>query len=220
MAKKVTGEDGKVYKVKKPFYKKVWFWIVIVLLFGAVGSSINKKDGNNNTSNTSAAKNSNSNSSKDTSNSNTKVSSSEPEKTYTIGEIVKVGDMEYTVNSKETTNQVGPSIAPTSSKDTFLVVDLTVTNKSKKAVTVDSSFFKLIDGDKEFDADAAASLSANQGEDGTVTNSFFLESLNPDVTMSGKIVFDVSNAQATSTSNQLRVQTGAWGTEKDLINLN
>lgn len=32
--KKVTGEDGKTYvvKEKKPFYKRVWFWVLIILV--------------------------------------------------------------------------------------------------------------------------------------------------------------------------------------------
>lgn len=46
MAKRVRGEDGKMYKVKKPFYKRVWFWILVVILVAAVGGSIggNSKD--------------------------------------------------------------------------------------------------------------------------------------------------------------------------------
>lgn len=40
MAKKVRGEDGKIYKVKKPIYKRVWFWIVVVILIAAVGGSL------------------------------------------------------------------------------------------------------------------------------------------------------------------------------------
>lgn len=48
MAKRVRGEDGKLYKVKKPFYKKVWFWILVVILVAAVGGSLggNSKDKN------------------------------------------------------------------------------------------------------------------------------------------------------------------------------
>jgi len=38
MAKRVRGEDGKMYKVKKPFYKKVWFWIVVLIVIGGIGS--------------------------------------------------------------------------------------------------------------------------------------------------------------------------------------
>lgn len=40
--KKITGEDGKQYtvKVKKPFYKRVWFWILVVLVVGGIGSQM------------------------------------------------------------------------------------------------------------------------------------------------------------------------------------
>ncbi len=40
--KKITGEDGKQYtvKVKKPFYKRVWFWILVVIIAVGVGSQM------------------------------------------------------------------------------------------------------------------------------------------------------------------------------------
>lgn len=47
--KQITGEDGKKYTVKekKPFYKRVWFWILVVFLiiggFGAVGGGSDEK---------------------------------------------------------------------------------------------------------------------------------------------------------------------------------
>jgi len=56
--KKITGEDGKTYyvKEKKPFYKKVWFWILAVVLvvggFGAVGGSDDKADSSDSTAKT------------------------------------------------------------------------------------------------------------------------------------------------------------------------
>lgn len=53
MAKKVTGEDGKTYKVKKPFYKRIWFWIlavvVVIAIAGGLGSQGNKNSGNKTT---------------------------------------------------------------------------------------------------------------------------------------------------------------------------
>ncbi|GCF92982.1 hypothetical protein NRIC_08730 [Enterococcus florum] len=44
--KKVVGNDGKQYivKEKKPFYKKIWFWIVVILLIGGVGSGLTEED--------------------------------------------------------------------------------------------------------------------------------------------------------------------------------
>lgn len=43
MAKQIKDENGKVYVQKHPFYKKVWFWLLVVFLifigFGVVGSN-------------------------------------------------------------------------------------------------------------------------------------------------------------------------------------
>jgi hypothetical protein len=127
--------------------------------------------------------------------------------------------MQYTVTGVSTAKSVGPSILPTDAKDTFVVVDLTVKNSGDKEVTIDSSFFKLLDGSKTLSADSSASMSANQDESGQITNSFFLQQLNPDVEMSGKVVFDVSADQAASQSTKLKVQTGSFGTQTAEIKL-
>lgn len=40
MARKVMGANGKRYKVKKPFYKRIWFWVIIVVLVAGIGGSL------------------------------------------------------------------------------------------------------------------------------------------------------------------------------------
>ncbi|MFU1827794.1 phage immunity protein, partial [Enterococcus faecium] len=45
MAKRVRGEDGKMYKVKKPFYKRVWFWVLAIIFIAIVGNGLS--GGNN-----------------------------------------------------------------------------------------------------------------------------------------------------------------------------
>ena len=199
MAKKVMGQDGKMYKVSKPFYKKVWFWVLIVLLFFGIGGALSGGENKDSATATSTSTN--------------KETTTKEEKTYKIGDDVAVGKMEYKVNSVEVVKQVGPSVLPTNAKDTFLVVDLSVKNAGDKAVTVDSSFFKLKADGKTFEADSAASMSANQDENGNITNSFFMESLNPDMQQTGKIVFDIPEAQANAQNNVLQAQTGYFGTE-------
>ena len=181
--------------------------IVLVVIIGMVSGgddSSEKTSGSNNTSN----------------------SSKEPAKkapkkeNYKIGDVVKVGDMQYTVIKKELADQVGPSVLPTKANGKYLVIELTLKNNGNEAVTVDSSFFKLKRGDKTYEADATGSMSANQGEDGNIDNSFFLQQLNPDSEMSGKVVFDLSPEIAEATDLSLQVQTGVFGTETELINLN
>lgn len=209
MSKKhITGEDGKKYvmKEKKPFYKKVWFWLLAIVVLIIFGGALGGSDTDNTKS---------SDASKETS----KESAKKEEKTYGIGDIVSVGDMEYAINSVETAKQIGPSVFPTNAKDTFLIVDMKVKNNGNEAVTVDSSFFKLKEGEKTFEADSMASMSANQNENGEIVNSFFLEQLNPDMEQTGKIVFDISESQATSENNILQAQTGYFGTKTVNINL-
>ncbi|MFL0365335.1 DUF4352 domain-containing protein [Pseudobacillus sp. 179-B 2D1 NHS] len=143
----------------------------------------------------------------------------EEKKAYKIGEEVKVGKMVYTVNGKSTADQVGPSVLPTKAGGKYLVLDVTLKNNGNEAVTVDSSFFKLKRGEKTYEADAEGSMSANQKEDGSIDNSFFLQELNPDLEMAGKVVFDVSPEIAEANDLQLQVQTGVFGTETEVINL-
>ena len=214
--KKLFDEHGNEVKgkLKKPFYKKVWFWVLAVIVVAGIGGMGGEEEGSE-----PEAKPVASNETKATEDKKEEPKAEVEAKTYGVGDVVTVGDMEYTVNGLETSKSVGPSIMPTDAKGTFLIVDVTVKNNGNEAVMVDSSFFKLTEGEKTFEADAVGSMSANQGEDGQITNSFFLEEMNPDIEMQGKIAFDISEEQANSQTTQLQVSTGFWGTETELINL-
>lgn len=150
---------------------------------------------------------------------NTTTETKKTEETFKIGDVVKVGDMEYTIKGKSTTDQVGPSALPTKASDTYLVLDVVLKNNGNEAVTIDSSFFKLKRGEKTYEADSMASMSANQGENGQIEDSFLLQELNPDSTAEGKVVFDVTSEVAKASDLQVQVQTGAFGTETGTINL-
>ena len=99
MSKKVMGQDGKTYKVKNPFYKRVWFWILAVILIVIIGSALNGGSDSNKASDNGGEK---------VTKSSTSASSSKEEKSdtfYKIGDTVKVGDAEYTLNSVELTDE-------------------------------------------------------------------------------------------------------------------
>ncbi|UMT77297.1 DUF4352 domain-containing protein [Staphylococcus roterodami] len=145
--------------------------------------------------------------------------SKETNKTHKIGETVKNGDLEVTVNSVETMKSVGPSIAPTNAKGTFVVADVTIKNKGKEALTIDSSMFKLKSGDKTFEADNTGSMSANQNDNGSIENSFFLQRINPDSTAQGKIVFDVSESIANAKDKKLEVISSLFSVKKITFDL-
>jgi hypothetical protein len=196
-------------KKKKPIFKRWWFWVLAIIIIFAIAS------GGGDDTNDTANKNETTN---DTAKED-ETGKNEEAKIFGIGEQVTVGDMVYTVTNKSTADQVGPSILPEKASEKFIVIDVTVRNNGNEAVTVDSSFFKLKRGEKTYEADTAASMSANQGENGTIENSFFMQQLNPDSEMSGRIVFDVAPEVADATDLQIQVQTGAFGTETELINL-
>lgn len=209
MAKKIKDEHGNVYVQKKPFYKRIWF-IVLVGLFVIGGlQSVLGGGGNSSTSSSQAT------STTTQTTTEASASSSEEQKeatTYSIGQEVPVGDVVYLVNSKEVTTNVGGEFGKTAN-GVFLVLNVTVKNNGKEAITVTDDFFTLLKGDVEYKSDSTAGIYANQD-----TN-FFLTEVNPENSVTGNVVFDITEETANDPSIQLRVQTGFWGTETGVINL-
>lgn len=199
MAKTIIGEDGKKYKMKKPFYKRIWFWFLVVVVVIIIGSVSGNGD--------------------DSTKSVQNESKKEVVKTYKVGDSFKIGKIQYKINSVEVKKEVGPSVLSTAAKDTFVVVNATVTNLSDEKIMLDSSFFKLKKGTKTYEADATASISANQQEDGSIANSMLMEDINPDVETTGNIVFDVTEQLANSADVDLEIQTGFWGTQTGLVTI-
>ena len=209
MAKKIKDEHGNVYVQKKPFYKRIWF-IVLVGLFVIGGlQSVLGGGGNSSTSSSQAT------STTTQTTTEASASSSEEQKeatTYSIGQEVPVGDVVYLVNSKEVTTNVGGEFGKTAN-GVFLVLNVTVKNNGKEAITVTDDFFTLLKGDVEYKSDSTAGIYANQDEN------FFLTEVNPENSVTGNVVFDITEETANDPSIQLRVQTGFWGTETGVINL-
>ena len=214
MAKKIKDENGNVYVKKTPFYKKWWFILIIVLIaFGAI-------KGGSGTNSSKQSTSSNSSTQVTTSEETVEKKASEETKNieeatkaeHKIGEIVKVGDVEYVVNSKSLSQNVGGEYGKTAN-GVYLIVNVTVKNTGKKSITVTDDFFKLLKGDTEYASDGAAGLYANEEA------KFFLSELNPENSITGNVVFDLSNETANASGLQLQVQTGIWGTQKGKISL-
>lgn len=199
MAKTIIGSDGKQYKQKKPFFKRVWFWLFVLVVISIISVVSSSGDDEN----TSTAK-------KDSANAT---------KTYAQGDTFKIGKVQYTINSTASKKTVGPSIIPTTAKDTFFIVNVTVKNLSDEKVMLDSSFFTLKKDQKRYEADTMASLSANQNEDGESSSAMLMENINPDVEATGNVVFDVTEALANDKNLTLEIQTGFWGTQTGDVTL-
>lgn len=192
-----------------PFYKKWWFIVIIaVIIIGAGTSAMGKNNSTGTGSEDTQKLTSTESGSASTESKTSEVAS---KKSYRIGDVVEVGDLTYTVHSKELVQTIGKEPLDKKANGVFLVLDLTVKNNGKKAVNVTDNFFKLRKGDVEFESDSTAGLYANS--DGK----FFYTDLNPESTLKGKVVFDLSEETAQATGLVLQVQTGFWGTEKEVI---
>lgn len=116
-----------------------------------------------------------------------------------------------------TAKEVGSQYLNSQAQGTYLVVNVTYENNGNESTTVDTSFFKLKYGEKTYDSDGTASLYANSQDDGSTV--FLLEQVNPDMSVTGDIIFDVTDEVANATGLQLQVQTGFFGTETGLITI-
>lgn len=214
MAKKIKDENGNVYVKKTPFYKKWWFILIIVLIaFGAIKGGSGKNSSQQSTASNSSTQVKTSEETAATKASEETKNTEEVTKAeHKIGEIVKVGDVEYVVNSKSLSQNVGGEYGKTAN-GIYLIVNVTVKNTGKKSITVTDDFFKLLKGDTEYATDGAAGLYANEEA------KFFLSELNPENSITGNVVFDLSNETANASGLQLQVQTGIWGTQKGKISL-
>lgn len=126
-----------------------------------------------------------------------------------IGQELQVGDVYFTANGVSNATNVGGEYG-VNAQSQFTIVNVTIRNEKNEAITVDSSFFKLLSGERTYDSDGTAGIYANENA------SFFLESINPGVSLTGNVIFDVP---ADLENIQLQVQTGFFGTETGVINL-
>lgn len=216
MAKKLRDEEGRVYVQKIPFYQKWWFiaWAVLAVV-GYLGGNRSSQESPKETAKVtevSTVKDEVKEDIKEQVETDVETVTQET-KTHHLGEVVTVGDVSYVVNAKEITTNVGGEFGKTANA-IYLILDVTVTNNGKKAITVTDSFFKLLKGDIQYEADSAAGIYANPDA------KFFLTELNPENSVTGKVVFDITEETADAPDLQLQVQTGFWGTQKEVISLN
>ena len=209
MAKKIRDENGNVYIQKKPFYQRWWFILLVVAglvgIFGNNNSSKNSQQSSN-------SENTQTEQASGTEQQKTNTTVEKTEQVVGMGQVVKVGDVEYIVHSKSSATNVGGDFGK-NANGVYLILDVTVKNVGKKAITVDSNFFKLFRGDVEYSSDSSAGIYANEA------GKFFLSELNPGTEIAGKVVFDVTQEVIDDPAIQLQVQTGVWGTQKAKINL-
>jgi hypothetical protein len=196
--------------LKKPFYKKVWFWALVVIVIIIAANSGDETTPVDTASDSDEEKVEASTETKTEPKAEPKAEPKVEEKVAGIGEAITVGGVEFTVHGTKTAENVGGQYGQ-NAQGTYLILDVTVKNVGNEAITTDSSFFQLKSGEKTFDADGTAGIYANPD-----TN-FFLEQVNPDLSAKGFVVFDVSDEVIANTELMLQVQTGFFGTETGAI---
>ncbi|WP_082686904.1 DUF4352 domain-containing protein [Bacillus sp. FJAT-27445] len=100
-------------------------------------------------------------------------------------------DVTIKVGSVEDRQEVGNEYTKKKASGVYKIVEVSLTNNQKDAITVDANSFKLVDDQgREFTYSSDGQIAYDLGEnDGNID--FFLKSLNPGLTLTGKIVFEV-----------------------------
>lgn len=192
--------------------------VVIAIIIGVISMATGGGDSSSSDSSNGGNEES-SGSSEESADSGSEDSGSSEEETYGTGEEVEVGAVTYVINGMETSDTVGPSVLEETAQDTFVVLDIEFTNNGDEAVTVDSSYLQLLYDGNTYEADSAASISANQNEDGSIDSPLFQEQVNPGSTVEGQVVFDVTSDVAEADGLQLQMQEGLFGSNTAIVNL-
>ncbi|GEK58328.1 DUF4352 domain-containing protein [Marinococcus halophilus] len=129
------------------------------------------------------------------------------EETYGTGEEVQVGEVTYVINGMETASSAGIEGLEEEASGIYIVLDVEVTNNGNEAITMGSSYIKLLNGDNTYEAD-------------DFNSELFVEEINPDSTATGDVVFDVNEDVAEAEGLQAQVQEGAFGSNSAKVNLN
>ena len=178
--------------MKKPFYKKWWFWVIVVIVvLGAYGNS-SKDTEDTKTASTEPKQEAKQETKKDEPKKD-EAKKEEPKKEEPKKELSKEGEsskVKIAVGSVESTDSVGGQYLSEKAQGVFKVVEISITNNQKDAITVDANSFKLVDNqDREFKYSTQAQTAFDVGNGGK--SDFFLKQLNPGLTQTWKIIFDV-----------------------------
>ncbi|EHN16989.1 DUF4352 domain-containing protein [Clostridium sporogenes] len=117
-------------KVKKPFYKKIWFWVLAVIVVGGIVGVNQDKP-------------------KKVGQTNAKVETKKEEtksKTFKVGDVVELKDLKVTVNKVYTV--AGDDFNKPKDGNEYIAADITLENTGKEEKPVSSvAMFKVVDKD-------------------------------------------------------------------------
>lgn len=199
MSKKtVTGEDGKNYTVqeKKPWYKRFWVWLGIVVVLFIIGSAMGGGDDSSSSSNdTDTAKTS-------------KAKSSPLDKTYKVGQSVTYKGYSFKVN--KISYYSGNEIDEPKQGNQYVIANVTITNKGDEKQDYNSYDFKLNADGNATDFDEI--ISEGQYSENTLDSG----TLDTGASVSGNLV----GQAATDAKLKLEYQPSFWDDATVDVSLN
>lgn len=124
----------------------------------------------------------------------------QPASSVTVGQVVTDGNLAITVKSVGcTTRKLNLSAA----KGVYCIATVSTKNTGTESTTVDTTSWKLFAGATEYRSDPTASIEASQAGSGG-----FFNSLNPGVSMTTKVVYDVPKG---TKPTAISVMDGSFG---------
>ena len=117
---------------KKPWYKRFWVWVLIIIVIGGIGSAAggNKSDMSTSTTGGSAM-------------SETKVADTKTE--FAVGETASFDDKSITITDVQRNYDTGNQFAQPESGKEFVLVTVEMANNSKNSMDYNTFEFKLQD---------------------------------------------------------------------------
>ena len=198
---------------KKPFYKRWWFILLVIIIgIGAINSSGDNESSDTNEEDIVSTEES-------TQGEGEIESETEEDEVIEvgIGTAATIADVSFTVNGVEETKEIESGnqfIDNAVTEGKFVLVNITIENNKSESITINSSFFKIITEDGiEYDPNTSGEVMMAMSDD-----DFFLEQINPGLSKSGTVAFEVGEDLDLNTT-VLSCQTGFWGTEKVEISL-
>ncbi|MGM0922854.1 MAG: DUF4352 domain-containing protein [Bacillota bacterium] len=188
---------AKKEKVKKPFYKKWWVWLIAIVVIGSFATSGDEETATPETD--TATEETAATPAKEEK--KAEAPKKEEKKAFAVGDEVVVENFTYKVIGIEETNKLTSVLGDKTTEGKYAVVELAVTNKDKKARYVDGNMFRILTADgTEYSSDAELGTYVNENGLG-----FFLEDINPNISKTGKIAFELPKE---ATAYDLQVSSG------------
>ncbi|MDR2748514.1 MAG: DUF4352 domain-containing protein [Bifidobacteriaceae bacterium] len=122
-------------KVKKPIFKRIWFWLIIVAVVIGVGASISQNENKATKVNDTQTQ------------SQTQDNSSENKGDFKIGDVISQNEKEITVKSVERNYNTGNEFVEPDSGTEFIKVDILIENKSDEKISYNVFDWQIQDSD-------------------------------------------------------------------------